>query len=263
MLSYLARPRSALALIAPKKHIFLVSHMRAYSSLFGHIMGNNPEICGYYEMHIGYHSWKSLVRQKLLFFEREDAKPGFTYMFDKVLHDDHLLSIDLLNSPSIKAIFCLRSPEDTIPSILKLYDEVDPTHDFNSATFATRYYIQRLKTMENMAIALDSPFFFLDAEAITGDTDNCLGSLSEWLQLSEPLSSNYAMQRETSRKKFGDTSDRLKAGKIVTSTSSYGDVHINNELKESARSAYAHARDILIAKSSAQCLRATTPDGAF
>jgi hypothetical protein len=74
------------AILLPKQHIFLLSHMRSYTSLYGHIMGFNPAICGYYKMHIGYYSWKSLIRQKLLYFESEATKPGFSCMFDEVLH---------------------------------------------------------------------------------------------------------------------------------------------------------------------------------
>ncbi len=55
-------------LVLQHRNIFLLSHMRANTSLFGHLMGSHPEVEGYYEMHIGYHSWRSLWRQKLLHF---------------------------------------------------------------------------------------------------------------------------------------------------------------------------------------------------
>ena len=70
------------------RHILLLSHMRANTSLFGHVLGDHKEINGYYEMHIGYYSWKSLIRQKLLFSENHKIKDGSTYFFDKVLHSD-------------------------------------------------------------------------------------------------------------------------------------------------------------------------------
>ena len=43
--------------------IFLLSHMRAYTSLAGHILGSHPEINGYYEMHISYENPVALDRQ--------------------------------------------------------------------------------------------------------------------------------------------------------------------------------------------------------
>ncbi len=106
MFDILSEGRKTAAILLPKRHIFLLSHMRAYTSLFGHIMGSNPAICGYYEMHIGYYSWKSLIRQKLLYFENEEAKPGFSCMFDKVLHNEHSVALKILNGRRIKTIFC-------------------------------------------------------------------------------------------------------------------------------------------------------------
>ena len=50
--------------------LLLISHMRANTSLMGHILGASPEIEGYYELHIGYHSWRSLLRQKLVYFDQ-------------------------------------------------------------------------------------------------------------------------------------------------------------------------------------------------
>ena len=34
------------------QHIFLLSHMRANTSLISHILGSHPQISGYYEMHL-------------------------------------------------------------------------------------------------------------------------------------------------------------------------------------------------------------------
>jgi hypothetical protein len=167
--------QKSVAIIVPKKHIFLLSHMRAYTSLFGHIMGSNPAICGYYEMHIGYYSWKSPIRQKLLYFQQESTKPGFSYMFDKILHNEHSVSLDVLNSSRAKSIFCLRQPKDVIPSILKLYARIDPTHEFNSEVFATHYYIKRLAVLEAIAESLEQDFFYFDSDSLKLQSDECLG----------------------------------------------------------------------------------------
>lgn len=241
--------RKTAAILAPKQHIFLLSHMRAYTSLFGHIMGSNPDICGYYEMHIGYYSWKSLIRQKLVYFENEETKPGFSSMFDKVLHNEHSVSINILNSRQSKAIFCLRAPQDTIPSILKLYQGIDPTHDFNSGSFATHYYIQRLSMLENIAASLEQEFFYLDAESLKHDSEECLSSLSDWLQLKVRLSPNYKLQENTSKERYGDTSSRLKAGRIVDDNSSYTDFEHDVELLKTATQTHGRVRKLLIEKS--------------
>jgi hypothetical protein len=249
----ITRVRKAAAILTPKQHIFLLSHMRAHTSLFGHIMGSNPQICGYYELHIGYHSWKSLIRQKLIYFRHEEPKPGFSYMFDKVLHNDHKVTLDILNSSRTKAIFCLRRPHEVIPSILKVYQEINPSHEFNSESFATEYYIQRLATLELLATSMNQQFFYFDAESIKYDSEKCLSSLSDWLQLDTKLSPNYQMQRNTSKERYGDTSERIGAGKITDDGSQYGDFKHDVELIQRADLVHQRVRKTLLDKSAYNC----------
>ncbi len=250
----LTNVRKVAAILVPKQHIFLLSHMRAYTSLFGHIMGSNPKICGYYEMHIGYHSWKSLIRQKLLYFRHEDAKPAFSYMFDKVLHNEHNMALNVLNRPRTKTIFCLRRPQEVIPSILKLYHGIDSSHDYNSESFTTEYYIQRLTTLERLAACMDQPFFYFDAESIKHDSDKCLSKLSDWLQLDARLSPNYKVQRNTAKARYGDSSERIGTGNIAHDRSGYSDFEHNVELLKKATLVHDRVRATLIEKSACNCV---------
>lgn len=254
--------RKAAAILAPKKHIYLLSHMRAYTSLFGHIMGSNPAICGYYEMHIGYYSWKSPIRQKLLYFRQEAPKPGFSYMFDKILHNEHSVSPYVLNSRCARAIFSLRPPQDVIPSILKLYGRIDPAHDFNSEAFATQYYIQRLMMLETLAESLEQDFFYFDADAIKLRADECLGSLSEWLQLRTPLSDTYTLQQHTSEERYGDSSEALRAGHIRKESSQYREWPLQEELLQAAHEAYCRTRTTLVSLSTRNSVVDVSPPGA-
>jgi hypothetical protein len=259
MSTLLPNVQKGAAIIVPKTHIFLLSHMRAYTSLFGHIMGSNPAICGYYEMHIGYYSWKSPIRQKLLYFKEESAKPGFSCMFDKILHNEHSVSLDVLNSSRSRSIFCLRQPQHVIPSILKLYGDIDPTHEFNSEAFATHYYIKRLAVLEAIAESLEQDFFYFDADALKLDSGECLGSLSDWLQLRTPLSDTYALQQYTSRERYGDSSEALRTGHIRKETSRYRDWSPQEELLQSAISAYHEARSTMIKLSSRRSVVDVSP----
>ena len=52
------------ALSDPYARIFLLSHMRAFTSLAGHILGSHPQINGYYEMHLSYEDAAALDRQR-------------------------------------------------------------------------------------------------------------------------------------------------------------------------------------------------------
>ena len=49
--------------------IFLLSHMRAFTSLTGHILGSHPKINGFYEMHFSY-QYAAVLHKQLEFFGR-------------------------------------------------------------------------------------------------------------------------------------------------------------------------------------------------
>jgi len=246
------------AVLLPRKHVFLLSHMRAYTSLFGHIMGSNPEICGYYEMHIGYHSWKSLVRQKLLYFEQEPAKPGHTCMFDKILHNDHDIAPAILDSSRVRVIFSLRPPQATIPSILSLYRSINQGHEFNSPQFSTRYYIERLAELERLAGTMRNDYFYFDAAALIDNTQSCLAALSDWLGLDTELSPEYEVQRKTSAERFGDSSERISSGRITARQPTENTPAIDGSLLSDASAAYQRARQCLLRGSARHILAAGT-----
>jgi hypothetical protein len=72
-----------------RRHLFLLGHMRSYSSVLSHILGSHPQIDGYCETHIKYRTRLDLwrlhhrVRQLCLRFlvcshtqELSDDQPG-------------------------------------------------------------------------------------------------------------------------------------------------------------------------------------------
>ena len=62
--------------------IFLLSHMRAFTSLLGHILGSNPEINGYYEMHLSYEDASALESQLAEYTKHDPLKRNSGYLFD-------------------------------------------------------------------------------------------------------------------------------------------------------------------------------------
>ncbi|MCP4466711.1 MAG: hypothetical protein GY813_08170 [Halieaceae bacterium] len=257
----LTDPLQLLSVLLPKQHILLLSHMRAYTSLFSHIIGSNPAVCGYYEMHIGYHSWRSLLRQKLLYFRDEEVKTGFSCMFDKVLHNDHAVSPSVLSRSNTRTIFSLRHPKDTLPSIITLYQQVDPTNEFNSPDYALNYYINRLTVLSDIAANMEQPFYYLDAEMLVENAGECLGSLSDWLRLETPLSTHYDKQRKTSKERYGDTSAKLAAGTIIKPEANRVRVQLDEKMMDKAMTAYLAARNALASGSAARSL--SNGDTAF
>jgi hypothetical protein len=239
--------------LAPR-HIFLLSHMRANTSLFGHLMGSHPQVEGYYEMHIGYYSWKSLWRQKLRHFSTHEAKPGARWMFDKILHDGHHVAPALLRRNTSRAIFMVRRPEQSIKSLVALYRRDNPNLPEASAEGATRYYIDRLASMASTARALGPHYYYLDAECLISQTDDTLAGLSNWLGFETPIPSEYETFANTGRGNTGDNSSRLKSGKISRKESDYSAIELSREQRAAAEDAYHLHRGRLIAGSAAHAL---------
>jgi len=230
--------------------IIMLSHMRANTSLFGHILGSNPEINGYYEMHIDYYSWKSLIRQKLNFLERHKFKKKSRYIFDKVLHNEHYVDSKLLINKKAKVIISLRSPEETIPSIIQLYkDKIDPNHEFATLDGAINYYKNRLQQLEKDSKALKNKFIYLDANSIKENTTEAFLFLEKELMLTYPLSTEYNLQELTGAGNSGDHSDALKQGKIIRTKSDYSGIKINVERLANLTAKYNKTRAFIMSNS--------------
>jgi len=239
-------------LVLRHRNVFLLSHMRANTSLFGHLLGSHPQIEGYYEMHIGYYSWKSLWRQKLRHFATHQPKPTAQFMFDKVLHDGHAVATQLLRRPGSRTVMMLREPLQSIRSLVMLYTKDSPHLPEAQAEGAARYYIDRLNSLADIAEAMPGQFFYLDAECLVSSTDTTLEALGRWLGLASPIPTEYQTFAQTGKGKAGDTSSRLKSGKISRSVNQYEDVQLPADLADEARATYDRVRAVLIARSQAK-----------
>jgi hypothetical protein len=236
-----------LALARPKKHIFLLSHMRAYTSLMGHILGSSPLIEGYYEMHVGYYSWRSLVRQKMLYYREHKPKPGARYLFDKILHNDHQISSSVLARQDVFTLLSIREPALTIESIVKHYSKVNPSHQFADPQYAAQYYLSRLNALSQYAAQLSGKYVYMDAEAVTRDAGSTLEQLTVFLNLDIPLSPHYRTMKKTAQGNTGDHSPEISSGSIQNPSSKkpLADGAVATA-SDSILSAYEKAREICI-----------------
>ncbi|MCZ4303770.1 hypothetical protein O4G98_03395 [Zoogloeaceae bacterium G21618-S1] len=234
-------------LILRHRNIFLLSHMRANTSLFGHLIGSHPLVEGYYEMHIGYYSWKSLWRQKLRHFANHDAKPGAQWMFDKVLHDGHYVAPSLLMRDTSRTLVMLRSPDQSIKSLIALYRKHSPNLPEATPEGATQYYVDRLASLADTARAIGPRYFYLDAESLISCTDTTLAALSDWLGFDTPIPSEYDTFANTGQGNTGDHSSRLKSGKVNRARSDYSDIVLTSAQQTAAEEAYQRHRGRIIA----------------
>src|SRR5690606_28951843 len=93
-------------LFCKKRYLFIFSHMRSRSSVLSHILGSNPEVCGYKELHQPYKGLRSLLQMQLKL--AVDLHPNFRnkYLLDKILNN-YTISDAILNKKQPKIIFLL------------------------------------------------------------------------------------------------------------------------------------------------------------
>ena len=130
--------------------IFLLSHMRAFTSLAGHILGSHPRINGYFEMHISHDDASALDKQLEVLQQHETLKKNSHYLFDKLLHNDYRFNPGRLDLTDIKILVSLMEPEQTIKSIVDLFEKKIPEDLYASPVEAANYYIERVEMLDGM-----------------------------------------------------------------------------------------------------------------
>jgi len=217
--------------------------MRGNTSLLSHLLGNHSEIEGYYEMHIGYYSWKSLYRQKLLYLQEHTLKAKSHYFFDKILHNEHDISREILTKS--KVIIMLREPEQTIRSIINLYKKTEPNHAYCNAENATQYYIERLQGIYELAQKIPGQFYYLQADELRHSPEQQLLKLQHYLDLNSPISAEYENFKNTGKEKYGDSSSNIKTGKIQKQATDYSSIELDETLLTVAIEKYHHINQFL------------------
>ncbi len=231
--------------------IFLLSHMRAYTSLVGHLLGSHPEIDGYYEMHLGYASAADLERQARLYGEQEGWKPGSRYLFDKLLHNDYALELDALDAGTTTVFVALRRPEPTLKSIVNLFAHKPAGDPYAEPAGATTYYIERLQALAAFGQRHPGRFYYFDAELIRSDTARVLAAFGRWLHLASPLADRYQAFSKTGIAGAGDSSPAIAAGHVVPAQNAYPDIDLDADALLRAEQVYRDSRRQLVERAAA------------
>ncbi|PSU04814.1 hypothetical protein C9J03_18275 [Photobacterium gaetbulicola] len=244
-------------LLAPSKHILLLSHMRANSTLIGHLIGSHRDVSGYYEMHIGYYSWKSLINQKLHFHQGDPEEPVTKYYFDKILHSEHYVSADVLLRENVVTLVCLREPLQTINSIVKLYSKKHPGDSFTQPEFAARYYIERVnmivETVEEL-VKNKQRYYFYDASNIIDNTQDVLNDIQTFSGLKTPFSTSYRKFDKTGERYYGDSSEYIHSGVVVKKPAETLALDVDVDLLEQCEKVYRQSRDYLLEHTWSACV---------
>lgn len=233
-------------ILSAKKHIFLLSHMRANTSLIGHILGNHSKINGYYETHNGYYSEKSLLRQKLLFHSKHPTNKVTPIYFDKVLHNEHAVVREVLQHTNCSFLLSLRQAEISIKSAVAQFRKKRPGHEFCEVKAVVNYYITRLQMLEAYAEQLSNSYFYYDAELVVENSEYLLNALSKFLRLEPNLQAHFSPQALTGTGTSGDHSGKLMQGKIIKQSSNYDEIELPRSDLRNAETQYQRSKQVLI-----------------
>jgi hypothetical protein len=237
-------------LLSPRKdYIFILSHMRAYTSLLSHILGSHPEITGHSEMHQGYLDSLDLLKLRCkVSIDNAHTLRG-RYVLDKVLND-YPLGSRIVKAPGTKLIFILREPESTLKSIIAMGRQFAGVDWHSDPRKVLAYYIARLSRLEQIAKtraeAGASSAFFLDSERLFDSTSLVLRVLTQWLGFATELSSTYKIFETTGQLGWGDPSDAIKSARIVMPVAGRNAVELDAEILEAVWSPYRQCRKTLM-----------------
>ena len=234
----------------PYARIFLLSHMRAFTSLAGHIFGSHPQINGYYEMRISYEDASALGRQPEIFRQGDVLKPGSRYLFDKLLHNDYVLKPEQLGSVELKILVSLAEPTRTIRSIVHLFRQKPDPDLYASPLRAANYYVARLKALADFCRTAERGYRYFDAEMLQAAPERLLPKLSHWLELDSPLSERYQTFSQTGKAGRGDSSARIHGGRIDRTRVDYAHIAIPEDALSAAQAAYRECREQIVSGAS-------------
>lgn len=195
------------------KRIFIISHMRSGSSLLTHILNSNPEILGWGERGLRYTSEKKVIENELAMKWKSRAFfKKYKFTLDQINHLEMTPKLELFNNKNTQIIFLLREPISSLSSIINLSKKhYDGTKTIEQAA---TYYTNRLNDLINFKKSTPKAYhFMLTYNDLVEDSLNKLKSLSEFLELKEPLSPKYKIEKFTGIS--GDPSKNIKSGRII------------------------------------------------
>jgi hypothetical protein len=193
--------------------LFILSHMRSYSSLLAHVLGSHPEIDGYCETHLRYYFPFDVLRLRWRVRKLTGEPLRGRYVLDKILHN-YAIAPSILDAPRTRAVLLLRQPVDVMQSVLHMGTHLDPLERNTNLEHVSGYYIARLGRLAELARQLGRRAAFLESEALLERTDETLEFLRDHLELSGPLQRQYRSFAKTGKPGFGDPSPAIRSGEI-------------------------------------------------
>lgn len=231
-------------ILGNSKYLFLISHMRSYSTLISHLLGSSEEINGYKENHLSYRSTGDLIHLRYRTQQAIEARLDGTYILDKILHNHAEISPKMLKKDTIHILFTIRKPVETVKSIINMGSKLVDVEWYRDEDQVAGYYEGRLQKMCEYAKLVGKRGAYLDAEAILNHPEEVVSRLSGWLQLNKPLDTEYQTFKHSGQPFHGDPSKNILEGKIIKKKGSY-DIEISTATENRVIEAYKEAKRVI------------------
>lgn len=231
-----------------QRYLFLLSHMRSYSSVLAHVLGSSPEIDGSGEMHIKYRRKRDLWRLRYRVRRSTGAPLHGRWLLDKILHNYIRSPESLTGERRTRALIFLRKPHDTLRSIVTLARHDSAIGSMPCPQQACDYYVARLHRLRADAERMGKRALYFDAETLIVAPHLVLGALTRWLELRTPLTCEYRLCKSTGARGFGDPLENIRTGHIVDAAQSTiaADVRIPRLALAEAEAAYWRCKETLM-----------------
>ena len=201
--------------LTDKDKIFIIGHMRAGTSLLTHILQSNKEIEGVGETHMKYTGKNDHLKlyQQLLIKQRK-LLIRKRFILDKILHRNYIIDNKIFNSDRTKIIVIVRDSEASLKSLISM--KLMKERGWNVEQVNT-YYVRQLQYIKEYVknFPKKEQVFFLTYSELVNDSAAVLGAMSKFLDLKEPLTTEYQTNRNTGKRSYGDLSSNIKSGKIL------------------------------------------------
>ncbi len=209
--------------------------MRSYSSLLGHLLGSHRDVRGYYEHHVSYRDETDLaeLRRRLVGTSHRRPRRRPRYVFDKLLHDEYVVSDEVLQRPDVVALLSVREPRSTVRSIVAMWqrEQVDAGLDD-----AVEHLITRYRTIGDLAVRCPRPAA-LFADSLVDETASTLVALQRFLDLRSPITRTYRVFEHTGRPGFGDPGESISSG-VVEARHAAAPIAVDQESEQRLVEAY-------------------------
>jgi len=229
------------------QYLFLLSHMRSYSSLLAHVLGSSPEIDGYGEHHVRYKNARSLASLRRRVTRSIGHKPAGRWLLDKLLHNGLNPPDLLLNRSQFRTVIFMRKPEATLRSMLTRAVNEDLGSKARDPQWACDYYVSRLHRLRQDGERLGKDALYFQSECFINSPQPFLSALSSWLNLETPLDTSYHVGRQSGQVGFGDPSPNIRQGRVLGPESSTikTEISIPSIVMREAQAAYERCNEAL------------------